>query len=129
MIFCSNLDRFKPIIRIVNYKNMIARRETENILLFYNVSSYPESKMDWWKSTDGTNYELITSCSTKTSQSCEKTQGKENITKTSFLLKDVQYPEDNEIFYKLNASNYKGNDSKTFKIQVLGKEINNVNLS
>lgn len=121
MIFCSNLDRFKPIIRVLNYKHVIARREMENILLVYNVSSYPPSEIDWWKSTDGKNYQLITPCSMNTSKSCKGTPGKESITKTSFLLKDVQYHEDNAVYYKLNASNYKGNDSKTFQIQVLGK--------
>ena len=126
MIILVNLDSFKPIIHILNYEHVISRKETEDISLSYNVSAHPAFDMDWWKSIDGANYELITPCSVKTSQSCKETPGTENITKTSFSLKGVQYPKDNAVFYKLNASNNKGNDSKTFQVQVLG-EGNDVN--
>ena len=104
---------------------MFVHKERDNISLFYNVSSHPVSDIDWWKSRDGVNYKLIARC-LKSGQRCkwEDTKDherKEHITKTLFSIKDVKFAADNNVFYKLNATNTKGNDSKAFKIQVLGK--------
>lgn len=119
-LFYSNVDRFQPKIHILNYKRVFVHKERDDISLFYNVSSHPVSNIYWWKSTDGVNYKLIARC-LKSNQRCKDYEGKENITKTLFSIKDVQFPADNNVFYKLNAMNTKGNDSKAFQIQVLGK--------
>ena len=119
-LFYSNVDRFQPKIHILNYKRVFVREERDNISLFYNVSSHPVSNIYWWKSRDGVNYKLITHC-LESDQGCEDHDGKEHITKTLFSIKDVKFPADNNVFYKLNATNTKGNDSKAFQIQVLGK--------
>ncbi len=100
---------------------MFAVIEMNNFTLSYNVSSHPPSDITWWSSKDGVRYQLITRC-LASAQNCETHKGKENITKTSFEIKDIRFPED-RFFYKLNAKNDKGNDSKTFQIQALGKVI------
>jgi hypothetical protein len=86
----------------------------------YNVTSYPaNSDIQWWRSKDGEKYELIAECSPK-SEKCKKHSGKENISNTSLEIKDLKFPQD-EYFYKINASNKHGNDSKTFELKVYGK--------
>ena len=121
-----NVDQFKPRINVLNYKRLFAVDEKEHFTLSYNVSSYPAPNITWWRSKMGEKYELITRC-LASSQNCDlvKHGNKENITKTSFTIKDVRFPEDS-FFYRLNARNDMGNDSKTFQIQVLGKT-NDVN--
>ena len=113
--------QFKPRINVLNYKRLFAVNENEHLTLSYNVSSYPASNITWWRSKLGKKYELITRC-LASSQNCDlvKYGNKENITKTSFTIKDVRFPEDS-FFYRLNARNIMGNDSKTFQIQVLVK--------
>jgi hypothetical protein len=94
--------------------------ETENLLLSYNVSCHPLCKIIWRRSKDGVKYQLITQCLVD-AQRCEKPdKGNLNITKISFEIKDLKFPQDN-LFYKLVAANDDGNDSKIFQIQVLGK--------
>ena len=50
---------------------------------------------------------------------CSDYKGKENISKTSFEIKDLKYPDDN-YYYQCNASNDYGDDLKTFRLQVYG---------
>ena len=57
-------------------------------------------------------------------QKCSKHVGKENISKTSFEIKDLKYPQNNYV-YQLNAVNNYGSDSKTFRLEVYGN-LNNV---
>jgi hypothetical protein len=118
--YFSNVEQFKPKILVLNYKRVFSGKETEDFSLSYNVSSYPVTNIYWWRSKDGVRYQLITRCLV-TAQICKKLdKGDENITKTSFQMKDIKFPQD-DLFYKLNAINRKGNDSKIFRIQVLGK--------
>ncbi|CAB4005680.1 vascular endothelial growth factor receptor 2-like, partial [Paramuricea clavata] len=113
-------DRFRPKIHVRNYNSVFVRKETENFSLWYNVSSQPACKIAWWRSKDGVKYQLITQCLVD-AQRCEKPdKGNLTITKTSFEIKDLKFPQDN-LFYKLVAENDKWNDSKTFQIQVLAK--------
>ena len=114
------VDRFTPKIHVLNYNPVFVGKETEKFSLSYNVSSHTACNNTWWRSKDGLKYQLITRCLVH-AQRCEKSdKGNENITKTSFEIKDLKFPQDN-LFYKLVAANDKGNDSKTFQIQVLGK--------
>lgn len=53
------------------------------------------------------------------SRSCETNEKNINITKNRFKIENLQFPLHN-LFYKCNASNYYGNDSKTFQLQVYG---------
>ena len=89
-------------------------------LLSYNMSSYPASHVKWWRSKNGIHYELIAEC--PPSEECKTHLGEQNITKTSFEKKDLKFPQD-EFFYKCNASNKYGNDSKTFQLEVYGNSI------
>ncbi|CAB3997544.1 vascular endothelial growth factor receptor 2-like [Paramuricea clavata] len=108
----------KPDIQILNEENNFHPKEGKGFSLSYNVSSYPVSDIKWWRSEDGKEYELITQClATKT---CEVHGGKENITKTSFEIDDLRFPQDN-FFYKCNASNDYGKDSETFQLEVYVK--------
>ena len=102
----------KPDIQIRNEKNNFYPNEGKDFSLSYKVPSYPESVIKWWRSKDGIEYELITG------------RGKENITNTSFEIKDLKFPQDN-FFYKCNASNQYGNDSETFQLEVYGN-LNNL---
>ena len=113
------LETFKPEIRIFNSKNIFSINEQEDFVLLYNVSSYPASDIIWLKSNNGSKYEQITQC-LSSSQTCEEHKGNENITTKSFEVKEIKFRENN-MFYKIKASNYEGNDSKTFRIQVAGK--------
>ena len=84
----------------------------------YNVSSYPASHIKWWRSKDRDRpYELIAEC--PPSKECTKHLGEQNITKTSFEIKDLKFPDD-EFLYKCNASNTYGKDSKIFELEVYG---------
>ena len=117
----------KPEIHALNYKRVFAIKEKEDFTLSYNVSSYPASNITWWRYKRGGKYELITQC-LPSSQKCERVKlgNKYNITKTSFGIKDLRFS-GNSFFYRLDARNNKGNDSKTFQIQILGK-MHDVNL-
>ena len=84
----------------------------ENFSFTYSVTSYPESDIKWWRSKNNRTYELITKS--------ENPPAKETITKTSFEIKNLKYPDD-DFFYKCNASNDYGNDSKLFHLEVYGK--------
>ena len=87
------------------------------------MSSYPASNIKWWRSKDRDGpYELIAEC--PPSEECKKHLGEQNITKTSFEIKDLKYP-DHEFFYKCNASNQEGKASKNFLLEVYGKYIIN----
>ena len=92
----------------------------EDFSLSYNVTSYPDSDIKWSRSRDGIKYLHIASCSLK--DGCEKSEEnlKENITSTRFEIKNLEFPKDNDYYYKCNASNDYGNDSKVFQLHVYG---------
>jgi hypothetical protein len=98
--------------------------EKRNLTLSYNVSSYPAAVIEWWRSKNGVNYELITRC-LASSQTCETHEVTDiNITRVKFEIKDLRFSDlGSQVysFYKLNATKLKENDSKIFQIQVLGK--------
>ena len=115
-----NVDPSNPKIdiEVVN----LQPNQGKNFSLRYNVLSYPASHIKWWRSKDGIHYELIAHC--PPSQMCVKQTSmmkvrKENISKTSFEIRDLKFPDD-EFFYKCNASNTYGNDSKIFRLEVYG---------
>ena len=123
----------KPNIQIdeeVNYQT----EQGKDFLLPYNVTSYPASRIQWWRSKDGEHYEFITQCPPRPEryeliprclprlEMCEEHSGKEKISNTSFEIKDLKYPQD-EFFYMCNASNKYGNASKVFKLEVYGNTI------
>ena len=83
----------------------------------YDVQSYPPSRIKWWRSKKESPYELIAEC--PPSGDCVKIFGKEIISKKSFEIKKLKFPDD-EFFYKCNASNKYGNDSKEFQLEVYG---------
>ena len=116
-IFNFTAVPFKPDIQMLNEQNNFYRNEAKGFSLSYNVSSYPGSDIKWWRSKDGKEYEFITQCLVP--EKCEDHGGKENITKTSFEIEDLRFPQDN-FSYKCNASNDSGNDSETFKLEVYG---------
>ena len=107
----------KPDIQIRNEESNFHPNEGKGFSLSYNVSSNPASDITWWRSKDGKEYEFITQC-LKTKM-CEVHGGKENITKTSFEIEDLRFPQDN-FFYKCNASNDYGNDLESFQLDVYG---------
>ena len=119
--------QFKPKIYVPNYKEVISINESERFCLSYNVSSYPESVINWSRSEDGVKYELIYSCpvSVTGNNSCLKYDRKESITRTIFEIQNPQFPQDN-VSYRINAFNNNGNDSKKFHLQVNGKIIENL---
>ena len=91
----------------------------QDFWLLYNVTSYPDSDIDWWKSKDGVKYDFLTSCPAK-GERCKKSEEIiENITTTRFEIKNVEFPQDNN-YYKCNASNGYGNYSRVFYLQVYG---------
>ena len=120
MVF-FNLDPLTPKIygiELVNHQ----LNQGQDFSLLYNVSSYPSSHIKWERSKDGIHYELIAEC--LPSQKCVKRTSmmkvrKENISKTSFEIKDLKFPDD-EFFYKCVASNNYGKDSNTFQLKVYG---------
>ena len=94
--------------------------EGQDFSLLYNVTSYPDSKkIIWSRSRDGLKYVRIGGCS---EDGCESTVSvrKIHITHTSFEIKNLQFPEDNDFYYNCNASNGYGNDSKVFRLLVYG---------
>jgi hypothetical protein len=113
---------FKPNIQILNEQNNFHPNEGKGFSVLYDVSANPASDIKWWRSKDGKEYELITKC--LASKKCEDHGGKENITKKSFEIKDLKFPQDN-FFYKCNASNYYGKESETFQFEVYGN-LNNL---
>jgi hypothetical protein len=117
-IFNFTAAPLKPDIQILNEQSNFHPNEGKGFSLLYNVSSYPASDIKWWRSEDGKVYDLITQC--LASKKCEVHGGKENITKTSFEIKDLKFPNDN-LLYKCNTSNDYGNDSKTFQLNVYGR--------
>ena len=119
-LFHFTLAPLSPKIQIDNELVHFKPEQGKDFLLSYNVSSYPASHIKWWRSKDGIYYELITRC--LPTEKCEKHLGKENISKTSFEIKDLKYPEDN-FFYKCNAFNKYGNASKIFQLEVCGSSI------
>ncbi len=112
----------KPEIQFQSEQIYFHPMEGEDFSLPYTVLSYPASDIDWQRSKDGKQYELMTRCLAL--QKCGKHVGKENISKTSFEIKDLKYPQDNYV-YQLKAVNNYGNDSKTFHLEVYGN-LNNV---
>ena len=89
--------------------------------LSYNVTSYPVSRIEWSRSRDGVKYVNIVTCSAQ-KEGCKKSENdlKEDITNTSFEIKNLEFPQDNGYYYKCNASNEYGSDSKVFQLQVYG---------
>ena len=110
-------DPLKSDIQMLNQQNNFHPNEGKGFSLSYAVSSYPASNIKWWRSKDGKEYQLITQC--LASKKCEVHGGKENITKKSFEIKDLKFPQDN-FFYKCDARNDYGNDSETFQLDVYG---------
>ena len=94
----------------------------EDFSLSYNVTSYPDSDIEWSRSRDGVKYVNIAKCSLK--GGCNKNKEindlKEDIASTSFEIKNLEFPQDNGYYYKCNASNEYGSDSKVFQLQVYG---------
>ena len=95
----------------------------QNFSLSYTVTSYPDSDIKWWRSRDGMEYVHIASCSPK-EVGCEKSKEindpTPDITNSSFEIKNLEFPQDSGYYYKCNASNDRGNDSKGFHFQVYG---------
>ena len=123
-LFSQYVALFKPTIHAKKSEEMFPVHQGEDFSYPYNVSSYPKSDIEWLRSKNGMKYELIARCS-REFQSCENYGNNKNIniTRTSFGLKNLKFPQDDPIYYKCNASNELGNDSITFKIQVYGKMI------
>ena len=111
-----------PKIEIQSEGHNFHPLEGEDFSLSYNVTSYPDSDIEWSRSRDGVKYENIATCSLK--GGCNKNKEindlKEDITNTSFEIKDLKFPQDNGYYYKCNASNGYGDDSKVFQLQVYG---------
>ena len=95
----------------------------EDFSLSYNFTAYPDTNIEWWRSRSGTKYVHIASCSTKGVVGCKKSDEdlKEDITSTRFEIKNLRFPKDHGYYYKCNASNKYGNDSKVFRLHVYGK--------
>ncbi len=120
-LFTFTVDPQKPEIHIVNETSNYYIMEGKDFSLPYNVIYYPDLNLEWRRSKDDTEYELIYNCSHKltATQICKDHEGKENISKTSFEVKGLKYPQDN-YYYQCYASNKHGNDSTTFRLQVYG---------
>ena len=118
-LFFFNVGPLKPEIRLDIETTNRRQNQGEKFSLTYNVQSYPASHIKWWRSKKESPYELIAQC--LPSRDCQKIQnfGKEIISKTSFKIEDLKFPGD-EFFYKCNASNEYGNDSKEFQLEVYG---------
>ena len=129
----THLDPIRPQIQIdekVDFKPELG----SDFLLSYNVTSYPASLIQWWKSEDGKHYQFITQCPPRQENNesitrcsprlemCDDHPGKQKISNTSFEIKDLKYPED-DLFYMCNASNEYGNDSKVFELKVYGNVV------
>ena len=114
-LFTFTVDPQKPEIHIVNEQSNYYIMEGKDFSLLYNVTYYPDLNLKWWRSKDDKKYELIYGCS-KT-QICQNHDG--NISRTSFEIKKLKYPQDN-YYYQCYASNKYGNHSKTFRLQVYG---------
>ena len=95
----------------------------EDFSLSYNFTAYPDSNIEWWRSRDGIKYVHIASCFPKEVVGCKKSNEdlKEDITSTRFEIRNLKFPQDNGYYYKCNASNEYGNDSKVFRLHVYGK--------
>ena len=97
----------------------------EDFSLSYNFTAYPDSNIEWWRSRNGTKYVHIASCSTKEVVACDEVKSdedlKEDITRTRFDIKNLKFPKDDGYYYKCNASNEYGNDSKVFQLHVYGE--------
>ena len=118
-MFNSNIDERKPKIEMKSKDNNYHPIAGEDFWLLYNVTSYPDSDIYWWRSRDGKKYDLLTRCFAR-SKICKKNEGiKENITSTSFEIKNLKFPED-DAYYKCNASNAYGNFSEVFHLQIYG---------
>ena len=91
--------------------------------LSYNFTAYPETNIEWWRLRDGIKYVHMASCPTKGVVGCNKSDEvlKEDITSTRFEIKNLRFPEDHGYYYKSNASNEYGSDSKVFRLHVYGK--------
>ncbi|XP_028411440.1 hemicentin-1-like [Dendronephthya gigantea] len=103
------------VVRIDDARTVFRQKKGETFSLSYEVLSYPASDIYWWKSEDGEMWEVIAQCLPL--GSCEVYEANHNITKKSFKIKDLEFPQHN-LFYKCNASNAYGNDSKMFQLQV-----------
>ena len=105
----------------------------QNFSLSYNVTSYPESDIYWWRSEDGMNYQHHASFTSGENEKIHKSiickELKGYVTKTRFEVNHLKFPEDTDQYFKCNASNHIGSDSKKFLLQVYGnlhsKYINN----
>ena len=119
LVDISVKDLLKPEIHWNNDNENIQREKGEDFLLSYNVQSYPASNIKWWRSKDRDGpYKLIAEC--PPTKECKKHLGEQTITKTSFEIKDLKYP-DHQFFYKCNASNQVGKASKRFRLEVYAK--------
>ena len=105
------------MVCIDDLRAVFNQKNGETFLLSYNVSSYPSSDVYWWKSKDGMSWTNIAKCFP--SGNCEGYEENTNITNESFQIKELSFPQ-NSLFYKCNASNAYGNDSKIFQLQVYG---------
>ncbi|XP_028411444.1 fibroblast growth factor receptor 3-like [Dendronephthya gigantea] len=105
-----------PDIRIKDLRPVFHKNERETFVLLYNVSSHPPSDIYWWKSRDKITWEKM--CSS--SEICEQDEKNTNITTNGFKIEDLEFPKNN-LFYKCNASNKYGNDSKSFQLLVYVK--------
>lgn len=96
----------------------------QNFSLSYNVKSYPQSDIFWWKSKDGVDFQRYYSSNGGTNDEIHKLvtcdqELKEYVTKTKFEINYLKFPEDN-LTLKCNASNDIGSASEVFYLQVYG---------
>lgn len=113
----------KPTIELASEENSFRPMAGQNFSLSYNVTSYPDSDIYWWKSKDGINYQHFASFTTRGNEEIHKSvickELKEYVTKTRFEINHLKFPEDNQ-YFKCNASNDFGNHTQIFRLQVYG---------
>ena len=116
-----------PKIELASAENNFIGTAGQNFSLSYNVTSYPESDINWWRSKDGVIYTHYASFTRGKNEKVHKSiickELKEYVTKTKFEINHLKFPEDNNQHFKCNASNDVGNDSKGFHFQVYGNLI------
>lgn len=123
----NNTAPQKPKIELESEKSTFYPLAGHEFSLSYNVTSKPDSNIEWWRSKDGVEYQRYASFAAgKYDEKYEmiscNNKIKGYVTRTRFKIDNLRFPGDN-FYYKCNASSNYGSDSKVFQLQIYGNVI------
>ena len=107
-----------PFFTEFNASLMMILKEGEDFHLKYTVFGVPIPNITWFRSKNGMTQELIKECPGRNIENCLENDVGSTITRNSFTILAVKYPDNDNITYSCLAENSEGKAIKSFKIGV-----------